>query len=199
LILIAVVLVLIDTCKFDPTEKEKGYQCLVFRATYRNYRDELTHMDFCRSPVLGLCHDDRFDPTDCHPTVTAFLDSRLQKHGRDYGKLLRPWPCHASAHLLGDSQSVLFHPPSGPADPQMLTVPPTVPMVGLQPALYKRSAAAAAMVNQTVSSVAKPAETVAAATVPNALSPPARVTWVPAPAGSAYKMKAPSPPPSLAP
>ena len=110
-------------------QKEKGYKCQVFRATYRNYRDELTHMDFCRSPVnLGLCHDDRFDLADCYPTVTAFLDSRLQKRGLDYGKLLRPWPSHPG-HIL----SV----PGPGAKP---------PGVGVQPATYKRSSTKATVI-----------------------------------------------------
>ena len=86
-------------------QKEKGYIRQVFRATYRNYRDDLTHMDFCRSP--GLCHDDKCGPADCHPTVTAYLDSRLQTHGREYGKFLRPWPPTAGALQI----------PSAPVNP----------------------------------------------------------------------------------
>jgi len=74
----------------NPDKKqEKGYACDVYRATYRNTHGELTHLDFCYDPVRGLCKDNTF--ADCHLTVTAFLDSRLQAHGRDYGKDLLPW------------------------------------------------------------------------------------------------------------
>jgi hypothetical protein len=153
-------------------QKEKGYSCQVFRATYRNYRDELTHMDFCRSPVnLGLCHDDKFDLADCYPTVTAFLDSRLQKHGRDYGKLLRPWPT-AESH----PGHILSVPGSKP------------PVVGVLPAEYKR---------QAYKPVSQPLFTTAALPGPDSKVPLSTAlpeatvgsSWVPAPAASAYKNK----------
>ena len=140
-------------------QKEKGYIRQVFRATYRNYRDDLTHMDFCRSPD-GLCHDDKCGPADCHPTVTAYLDSRLQTYGRTYGNLLRPWPPTAGAQLSGDVAADVLQIPSAPVNP-------------VRPATYLRYPA-------VVAPLPAPAYmTLLPPSYPNA--------WVPAPAASAYK------------